>query len=243
MRRQVPGGIHHLAYGKTTIKYEVVYSARRTLTISVYSDGSVLVKAPEGAPFGSIEETIQRRAGWILKQRRHFEGLERPFTPRREYVSGEAYLFLGRQCRLKVVESPVERVIRSRGILTVETRTPQDGVQVGERLERWFAHQAQRVFAERLEACTLHITHWLIEKPRLVIRPMKARWGSMTAKGTLTLNPILIQAPTELIDYVILHELCHLREMSHSPAFYALLDQVMPAWREHRHNLNIFHFV
>jgi hypothetical protein len=243
MRRQIPGGIHRLAYGKSTIDYEVVYSARRTLAISVYPDGSVLVKAPEGAFFGSIEETVQRRAGWILKQRRRFEGLERPYTPHREYVSGEAYCFLGRQCRLKVVESQVERVVRSRGMLTVETRTPQDGAHVGELVERWFAHQAERVFTQRLEACSLRITHWLVEKPRLVIRPMKARWGSMTAKGTLTLNPILIQAPTELIDYVILHELCHLREMSHSAAFYALIDQVMPAWREHRQKLNTFHFV
>ena len=235
--------MHRLAYGTSTIDYEVVYSARTTLAISVYPDGSVLVKAPEGAPFGSIEETVQRRAGWILKQRRHFETLERPFTPRREYVSGEAYRFLGRQCRLKVVESPVERVIRSRDTLTVETRTPQDRTQVGEQVERWFVHQTERVFAERLEACCLRITHWLVEKPRLVIRPMKARWGSMTARGTLTLNPILIQAPTELIDYVILHELCHLREMRHSAAFYALLDQVMPAWREHRQKLNTFHFL
>ncbi len=67
---------------------------------------------------------------------------------------------------------------------------------------------------------------------------MKARWGSLTAKGTLSLNRKIIQAPVELIDFVILHELCFLREMNHKAAFYALLDQVLPNWRDHRQQLN-----
>jgi len=163
--------------------------------------------------------------GWRV----HFDRLARPHRLRREYVSGEAYRFLGRQCRLKVIESSIERVTRSRSLLMVETRTPQDPVHTGDLVEGWFAHQAERIFATRLDTCLLRLTHWTLDKPKLVIRPMKLRWGSMTPRGTLTLNPRLIQAPTELIDYVILHELCHLREMNHGPAFYALLDQVMPS--------------
>ncbi|MDZ4765926.1 MAG: YgjP-like metallopeptidase domain-containing protein, partial [Chloroflexota bacterium] len=73
MKRLVPGGFHHIRYGTTSIEFEVVYSARKTLAISVFPDRAVMVKAPEGAPFAHIEETVQRRAGWILKQRRTFE--------------------------------------------------------------------------------------------------------------------------------------------------------------------------
>lgn len=243
MRRQIPGGIHHIQYGTSTIDYEILYSARTTLAISVFPDQSVLVKAPEGAQFQQIEASVLRRANWILKQRRHFDRLARPHRLRREYVSGEAYRFLGRQCRLKVIESSIERVTRSRSLLMVETRTPQDPVHTGDLVEGWFAHQAERIFATRLETCLLRLAHWTLDKPKLVIRPMKLRWGSITPRGTLTLNPRLIQAPTELIDYVILHELCHLREMNHGPAFYALLDQVMPSWREHQQRLNTYEFL
>jgi len=243
VRRQIPGGSHNIQFGTSTIDYEILYSARTTLAISVFPDQSVLVKAPEGAPFQQIEATVLRRASWILKQRRHFDRLARPGSLRREYVSGEAWRFLGRQCRLKVIESAVERVTRSRTLLMVETRTPQDQVHTGALVDGWFAHQAERVFAARLEACWLRVAHWGLDKPKLVIRPMKLRWGSMTPRGTLSLNTRLIQAPTELIDYVILHELCHRREMNHSSAFYALLDQVMPSWREHQQRLNTYEFL
>lgn len=243
MARLIPGGIHHIQYGTTPIEFEVIYSARKTLAISVFPDRAVIVKAPEGAPFERIEESVQRRAGWILKQRRHFEVLDRPSSPPREYVSGEAYRFLGRQLRLRVLESSINRVTRSRNILTIETHQPTDRAVVGQQVEGWFTAQAGRIFAERLEACYARIAHWGLPMPTLAIRAMKARWGSLTPKGMLTLNRKLIQAPTELIDYVILHELCHLREMNHKPSFYTLLDQILPTWREHRQQLNLYEFV
>jgi predicted metal-dependent hydrolase len=243
MRRQIPGGIHQIQYGTTCIEYEVVYSARKTLAVSVMPDGAVVVNAPEGVPNLRIAETVERRAGWILKQQRHFKTLERPQSPRREYVSGEAYRFLGRQLRLKVIESSVARVRRSRTILTVETSEPTNHLTVGQQVENWFDAHAARIFTERLEVCFSRVAHWGCPIPKLSIRPMKARWGSLTPKGTLTLNRKLIQAPVELIDYVILHELCHLREMNHSAAFYTLLSQVLPTWREHRQALNRYDFI
>lgn len=243
MIRLIPGGIHHVQYGTTPIEFEVVYSARKTLAISVFPDRAVMVKAPEGAPFEQIEESVHRRAGWILKQRRHFEALERPLSPPREYVSGEAYRFLSHQLRLRVIESSIVRVTRSRYILTVETYKTEDRIAIGQQVEGWFTAQAERVFAERMEACYARVVHWGLSMPILSVRTMKARWGSLTPKGTLTLNRKLIQAPTELIDYVILHELCHLRELNHKRAFFALLDQVLPTWHEHRQRLNTYDFV
>jgi len=243
MARLIPGGIHRIEYGTISIQFEVVYSARKTLSISVFPDLAVMVKAPEGVAFDQIAETVERRANWILKQRRHFEALERPSSPPREYVSGEAYRFLGRQLRLRVLESTIDRVTRSRNILTIETHKPTDRAVVGQQVEGWFTAQAGRIFAERLKACYARIAHWDLPMPTLAIRAMKARWGSLTPKGTITLNRKLIQAPTELIDYVILHELCHLREMNHKPAFYAILDQILPTWREHRQQLNTYEFI
>lgn len=238
-----PGGIFMFQYGTVQIEYEVIFSARKTIAISVFPDGAVIVKAPSVAQQPEIEHYVSRRAAWIQKQRRHFSALNRPHAPRREYVSGEAYRFLGRQYRLKVRESPVERVSRSRTLIIVESRTPEDGQAVGAQLENWFEAQARRVFYERLDECYRRVAHWKVDKPRLSVRPMKLRWGSLTAKGTLTLHSTLIQAPTEIIDYVILHELCHLREMNHGAAFYSLLSQVLPNWRELRRRLNTYDFI
>lgn len=94
------------------------------------------------------------------------------------------------------------------------------------------------MFVERLRICFARISHWGVPVPKRMVRPMKARWGSLTAKGTLSLNRKLIQTPVELIDYVILRGLCLLHEMNHKAAFYALLDQVLPNWRDHRQQLN-----
>ena len=243
IKRQTPGGFHQIQYGTTTIEFEIIYSDRKTLAVTVLPDGDVVVNSPKGIEIARIAETVTKRAGWILKQRRHFETLERPQSLPRAYVSGEAYRFLGTQLRLKVVESSVARVTRSLALLRVETPFPNDPHVVGHSVENWFDAQAARVFSERLHVCFSRVEHWGMAVPRLSVRAMKARWGSLTPKGTLTLNRKLIQAPAELIDYVIIHELCHLREMNHSSAFYRLLDQVLPAWRDLRRNLNLYDFI
>lgn len=166
MVRRIPGGFHHIRYGTICIGFELIYSTRKTLGISVLPDRAVVVNAPEGTALERITETVQRRAGWIVKQHRHFESLERPYSPAREYVSGEAYRFLGRQIRLKVVESSVSRITRSRTVLTVENPTPQDRATVGQQVEHWFDAQAARVFAQRLEGCYLRIAYWGLPKPK-----------------------------------------------------------------------------
>ena len=105
-------------------------------------------------------------------------------------------------------------------------------------LDAWYLSHAKRVFAERLAACYPRVEGLGIPFPSLAIRDMKARWGSCSAKGRLTLNRRLIHVPKDLMDYVILHELCHLKEYNHGPAFYALLERVLPDWKARRQKLN-----
>lgn len=101
----------------------------------------------------------------------------------------------------------------------------------------WVA-RVKAVFQERLEACYPRVARFKVAYPALVVRRMKSRWGSCTAAGKITLNLKLIQMPKECIDYVVVHELCHLKEHNHSPAFYALLGKVMPDWEERKQKLN-----
>lgn len=232
------GGRHRIQYGTSEIEYELTYSERKTLAIHVYPDSSVVVDAPLGTALPPIEQKLLKRAGWILRQQREFAQYPSANPLPRRYVSGESYRYLGRQYRLKVVESAVERVTLSRGYLTVSVDDPSDKSRIAYLIDHWYRSHARRVFNERLAVAFPRVQHLGIEYPELLIRSMKARWGSCSAAGRITLNVKLVQVPKDLIDYVILHELCHLKEHNHQSAFYTLLDSILPDWRERRHRLN-----
>ncbi len=226
-------------YGDETIEYTLAYSARKTLGISVDPDLRVTVTAPLGSDLAAVEAKVRQRAPWILRQQRELE-LYLPHTPPRRYVSGETHRYLGRQYRLKVEESgqQPERVKLARGALHVWVATPADTQRVRQLVEDWYEKQAQRVLYERLLALLPRFKPFELGEPQLTIRTMENRWGSCTDAGAITLNLKLVQASKPCIDYVIVHELCHLVEHNHGRSFYQLLDRMLPDWRARRRQLN-----
>lgn len=233
--------LHSINYGTTRIEYDVCFSRRKTLAIHVYPDQRVRVRAPHGSALDTIATIVSKRADWIVKQQQHFAGYAPPMVLLREYVSGESYRYLGQQYRLKVLDGTPEQATLGRTDLfvTVRNKEPQRVRQV---LEQWYRAEAQRVFAEQLQACFGRVAYLGVAYPVLSIRRMKTRWGSCGRNGHILLNLRLIQAPIESIDYVIVHELCHLKEHNHSKRYYALLDTAMPDWRERRQRLNAYEF-
>lgn len=233
--------LRRLPYGESIIEYALSFAPRKTLAVHVHPDLRVTVQAPLGTPLDAVEERIRKRAAWILKQQRELEPFL-PHTPPRQYVSGETHRYLGRQYRLKVVESPdAETVKLTRGRLWVHTRDPQDRERVRALVQGWYRTQGERLLPERLGAMLPRFARFELPAPRLTLRWMEARWGSCTESGTVTLNLKLMQVPTPCIDYVIVHELCHLIEHNHGPRFYRLLDTLMPDWRRRREQLNRSH--
>jgi len=195
------------------------------------------------ADYVAIEAFVKRRGPWILRQLRELARYDNPVNPLpRQYVSGESYRYLGRQYRLKVIADTVERIVLSRGWLTISVADPADHRAVQRLIHGWYRAKAERVFNERLIACHGRVAALGITLPSLGVRTMKRRWGSCSKTGKVTLNLKLIQAPRALIDYVILHELCHLVELNHSPRFWALLTRVIPDWERLRDELNHYEF-
>jgi len=233
--------MHTVAYGTTQISYTVHFARRKTLAINVYPDQHVAVKAPNGCDLATVAAIVQKRGGWIVKQQRRFQHYALPAAAPREYVSGESYRYLGRQYRLKVLDGSKSTLALGRTDMLV-TVPKRDGQRVQRLLERWYRAEAERVFQERLEHCVKRVAHLGIAVPPLTIRRMKRRWGSCSRDGRIILNGRLIQAPVEYIDYVIVHELCHLKEHNHSKRYYALLDKAIPDWRDWRQRLNAYEF-
>lgn len=224
-----------LTYGTETIRYEVRFLAsRQTLAIEVHPDSRVLVRAPVGCPEGVIAARVRKRAAWISRQLAEFERY-RPRTPARQYVNGESHLYLGRQYRLKVLQEDAAGVKLARGQLVVSLPGDADPDRVKVLLHRWYLDRARAVFGEVLDATLPRFKG--VQRPRLIVRAMQSRWGSLSRAGNMTLNVNLVRAPRFCIEYVVTHELCHTRHRDHDAKFFKLLGRVMPDWESRKQKL------
>ena len=221
----------NLQYGNESIPYRVFFVApfRHKIKIEVLPNGSVQVIAPEATSLSSIKKAVQKRARWLYQQYSKIKRQQHHVLPR-EYVSGESHFYLGRRYLLKMinVKTIQPHVKLTRGQIQVRTRSRQPEI-IKALLNDWYRDHAEQVFERRLEALVSNIS-WLNAPPPWKIRRMKKQWGSCSPKGVLTLNPLLVKAPRECIDYVILHELCHLKEHNHSRNYYRWLSRLCPRW-------------
>lgn len=230
-----------LYYGQQVIDYRVVRKANsRKLRIKVHADQQVVVTAPVEATDDFIKASVTQKSRWIWQHLQDFANQKNNVLPRR-YVSGETQFYLGRRYVLKVSidsEQP-ETVKLYRGRLTVNlTNEPNaKAVKVKKLVDNWYQQKAKAVFNERLLAM-LPKTDWVQGTPSFKLLSMQKQWGSCSAQGNLVLNPHLVKASKECIDYVILHELCHIAEYNHSERFWRLLTQVMPQWKQVKSQLD-----
>jgi hypothetical protein len=231
------------AYGDEVIPYDIIRRSvdnpntepkPRKVLIKVHPDQRVVATVPNDTNGEAIQEAMIKRARWIWESITEFASQSEYVMPR-EYVSGETQFYLGRRYVLKVIIDPNQSssVKLYRGKLTVTFKKDHDDplVKIKSLLDNWYAHRAHLIFSERLMAM-LPKTNWVTDKPSFRIMAMKKQWGSCSSKGSLMLNPHLVKAPKECIDYVILHELCHIAEHNHSERFRRLLTQVIPHWKE-----------
>lgn len=233
------GGPRQLAiqYGRKRIEFQLLYSSRKTLAIDVHPDLSVVVTAPNDADNSVVEQKMHKRAAWIVQQQRFFENYLPPMPPRR-YVSGESHRYLGRQYRLRVHESDEDAVKMSRGQINVFLTNANLKSRIKPLVVGWFRNRADVVFRELFDDMIAKAERFRITADVFQIRRMKNRWGSCTKEGRILLNPDLIVAPKMCIEYVIVHELCHLKEHNHGQDFYKLLTKLMPDWDSRRKRLN-----
>jgi predicted metal-dependent hydrolase len=227
-----------IRWGTTQIPYSIRRSARRgTVSVAVEPSGEVVLTAPQATSVERLDRVVRQKARWIVERVR--QGRRLPRATKRELVSGETVLYLGRNYRLRVVEAAQGAPARlDRGWLVV---TVERGLGTGERakavregLVAWYRPRAQAQLHERAERWgqRLHI------HPRgVLVRDPRQRWGSCDPTGTLRFSWRIIQAPPTLVDYVVAHELVHLYHRGHTPRFWATLGRVIPDYEVRRARL------
>jgi predicted metal-dependent hydrolase len=225
-----------IRFGSETIRFYISYRTRKTLAISVHPDLEVEVSAPHGIAIEEIRTKVKKRAPWILKQKAYFERYL-PHVPEKKYVSGESFRYLGRQYRLKLWKSRDEKVMLKNGRLNVYINDPTKKPRVIKLLDEWYRERAREQFVRRSEKLLSSFNGQRVDPKSIELKVMAKRWGSCTKNGKIMLNPELIKAPASCIEYVLMHELCHLIEHNHSPRYYSLLSKMMPDWEMRKERL------
>jgi len=214
-------------------EYEVIRRPRRkTASISVKPDSAVVIIVPDKLPQDRIDQIIRSKARWIRSKLRFNEEVLERHRPK-EYVSGEAFAYLGRNYRLKVVEGEAGQASLSRGRMVVRLPSGLSGQEreqaiIGQ-LTAWYQAHALKRLREKVE----RLAGRLGAAPSEVgIKFYRGRWGSCHKDGRVYFNWRIIMAPHSVVDYVVAHELCHLVHHNHSAAYWKLVESVMPDYQE-----------
>jgi len=217
-----------IQFGSRTIDFRLVYSDRKSLGITVTPEMEVLVKAPTDTTMEKVKEKIRKKAPWIIKQQSFFLSFQ-PKTPNRKYISGETHLYLGRQYRLQIEIGQLESV-KLKGKFIVVTSSEKSRTK--SLLHDWYLQHARTKLHEVAAPLIDKFKKHKVEPSSIVLRDMPTRWGSCTPKGKIILNPELIKAPKGCIEYVVMHELCHLIHHDHTQKFLDLQTKEMKDWEK-----------
>ena len=232
-----PAGTISLCAGDKAIAVRLEKDRYKTIRLKVRPDGTVLVRAPRGIARKTVAAWLSGHAAWILERQDYFRRL-RVARPVPGYNSGDIQRFLGRDYALHVAPHVRGSVFLDDAGFHVQTRGAVNEAKVRTLLERWFQDRAAAIFAERLAVWLpgVQTRAGLLSEdlPPLKVRAMRSRFGSCSRGGVITLNRHLASMPLICIDYVLVHELCHLRHFAHNRPFYKLLQELMPDWRERK---------
>jgi len=204
---------------------KLVRAKRRTIALIVERDGSLTVRAPKRAALSDIEQFIQQKSGWIERSREKLKAIGLPV--KKKFTDGEKFLFLGKIHELRLIRSQHPALVFDNGFtLSIAATAQEEKIFID-----WYKKQAAQIFTERV----LHYANLHGFTPKQIkINSAKTRWGSCGANGNINFTWRLVMAPLDVIDYVVLHELAHLRIQNHSAHFWKLVASMDTNYKQHR---------
>ncbi len=218
------------------IEFKVIHSGRRTIGISILPDSTVIVRVPYRTSADTINRIVNEKTSWIIKHRDSFRE-QKNNNLKRSYIDGESHLFRGNESVLKVIKSAKPYFRFYNGTIELGCGQTDDVETLKKLLYKGYKYEAATLFPELLSKVQKKFENQMFRPTGLIIRTMKRRWGSCSNKGIITLSTELVKLPDLYIEYVIVHELCHLKHHNHGARYYKLLSELIPDYKQVRKEL------
>lgn len=218
------------------ITYRVIFSRRKSISIIVSPGKGVTVRAPFGTGLKSLEKFVNSKSGWIRKHLEKQNSLIR-INNGRKYADGGSHLYKGEEKILKIVRSEKPYVRLNGRYIETGVRDTGNESLIKRVLALWYIREAHDFTSLKLNEILMRYASYSFKPTSLVIRPLKSRWGSCTSRGKITISSELIKLDPAYTDYVIIHELCHLKHHNHGKDFYRLLEELVPDYKALRKEL------
>lgn len=219
-------------YGTEKIEFTVKFSRRKTILIKIEAPSIITVVAPEGTSLERILETVKLKSKWIIKKL--FEIKEIEYRKRdKEYVNGESFIYMGRNYSLQIIydeEIKIPETKLFRGKFYIYTNTKDENI-IKKALENWYKDKAKKKVEERIK---YYQPNFDIKPKKVVIKNQQKRWGSCNMEHELRFNWRSIMAPSSILDYIVVHEMCHMVHMNHSKEFWNLVKSVLPDYEQRK---------
>ena len=210
--------------------YDLVRTNRRTIAITIDQNKGVIVRAPKRGHTKEIREFLLKKSPWILKKLEVARN-QAAEVPRHNFMAGDMFLFKGEKFTLAFEVGKKNRVDIARYYIIVTLKPETSQEKIPEIMKKWYIARARETFNERV---TVYSPNLGVKPARIAIRGQSKRWGSCSSKGNINLNWKLVMAPPNILEYVVAHELCHLKHPNHSPLFWDTLKSIMPDYALHR---------
>jgi predicted metal-dependent hydrolase len=221
----------------TDFQYRIIFSRRRNISIIISPDSGVIVKAPYRTSVGAIRRFVDEKSGWISKTLRGFNSLKR-IDNNNGYSDGDSLILFGKDYKIKLYQSEKYSVrIGENNFIEVGYFNDNNPLIIKAMLEGWFKYIAQKRLNVKFREILLKYKEHGFSPSAFVVRTMKKRWGSCSSKGKISVSYDLIRLDEIYAEYVIIHELCHLKHHNHSANYYRLLSEVYPDWKKVREEL------
>ncbi|WIF94092.1 M48 family metallopeptidase [Caminicella sporogenes] len=219
-------------YGSKNIEFDVIFRKRKTMEISIEPPDIIKVVVPLNTPKEIIIQKVKSKASWIVQKLFEFKDIEYRKI-KREFVNGESFMYLGRNYTLQIildenVKKPEVKLYQGRFYITSFTKEEK---VLQKAMEEWYRKKALEKILERIK---YYQPYFPVKPKNVKVKEQKKRWGSCSSDRNLLFNWRCVMAPSNVLDYIVVHEMCHMVHMNHSKQFWNLLESIMPDYKKRR---------
>lgn len=222
-----------MTYTYRDIEYDLKKSSRKTTSIYIERDGSISVLAPEPYEIDKIEEILEVRRSWIYRNQAEWEDLNRTRVER-EFVNGEGFPYLGSNYRLQIVEEATSDLSLKNGYFTLSRSALADAHS---KFVDFYKSKAKSRLPKHVEDYARKMG---LEPAGIRVQDLKNRWASCSADGTLNFHWRCMMAPLSALEYIVVHELAHLKHRNHTPEFWKTVEKVLPEYQQAKGWLRLY---